>query len=95
MELAADIVQDISKFFKIMELESAVNFPQEMEAFEEVLKRVAEYNALRVRMSADMADDSQRVKVYFSLSLCLSSPSLSLLSPLGSDCSCRRFSSDD
>jgi hypothetical protein len=36
MELAADIVQDISKFFKITELESAVNFPQEMEAFEEV-----------------------------------------------------------
>jgi hypothetical protein len=89
MELAADIVQDISKFFKISELESSVNFPQEMEAFEEVtplpylvltlslpsglfsalvlsakvLKRVAEYNSLRVRMSADMADDSQRVKV--------------------------------
>ena len=36
MELAADIVQDISKFFKITELESSVNFPQEMEAFEEV-----------------------------------------------------------
>eukprot|EP00604_Paraphysomonas_vestita_P000668 CAMPEP_0174824826 /NCGR_PEP_ID=MMETSP1107-20130205/38413_1 /TAXON_ID=36770 /ORGANISM="Paraphysomonas vestita, Strain GFlagA" /LENGTH=217 /DNA_ID=CAMNT_0016054201 /DNA_START=1603 /DNA_END=2256 /DNA_ORIENTATION=- len=62
MELAGDVVQDIAKFFKITELESAVNFPQELEAFEEVLKRVAEYNALRVRMSADMADDSQRVK---------------------------------
>ena len=65
MELAGDVVQDIAKFFKITELESAVNFPQELEAFEEVLKRVAEYNSLRVRMSADMADDSQRVKVVF------------------------------
>jgi hypothetical protein len=33
MELAADIVQDISKSFQIMESESAVNFPREMEAF--------------------------------------------------------------
>jgi hypothetical protein len=41
MELAADIVQDISKFFKIMELESAVNFPQEMEAFEEVTNNIS------------------------------------------------------
>lgn len=73
MELAGDVVQDIAKFFKITELESAVNFPQELEAFEEVLKRVAEYNALRVRMSADMADDSQRVKVIvlFSFFICL------------------------
>lgn len=73
MELAGDIIQDIAKFFKITELESAVNFPQELEAFEDVLKRVAEYNSLRVRMSADMADDSQRVKVFFLLSLCFDS----------------------
>lgn len=63
MELTAEVVQDIARFFKITELESTVNFPKEMEAFEEVLKQVAEFNALRIRMSADMADDSQRVKV--------------------------------
>jgi hypothetical protein len=63
MELTAEVVQDIARFFKITELESSVNFPKEMEAFEDVLKQVAEFNALRIRMSADMADDSQRVKV--------------------------------
>ena len=63
MELTAEIVQDMAKFFKITELESQVNFPKEMTEFEEVLKQVAEFNALRVRMTADMADDSQRVKV--------------------------------
>jgi hypothetical protein len=31
----------------------------------QVLKRVAEFNSLRVKMSADMAEDSQRVKVRF------------------------------
>jgi len=62
MELAADVVQDIAKFFKISELDSFVEFPQEMEQLEDVLRRVAEFNALRIRMAADMADDSQRVK---------------------------------
>jgi len=62
MELAAEVVQDIASFFKIKELESTVNFPGEMSKFESVLKDVAEFNALRVKMSADMADDSQRVK---------------------------------
>jgi hypothetical protein len=36
MDLTADLVQDIAKFFKINELESTVNFPAEMQAFEEV-----------------------------------------------------------
>ena len=29
----------------------------------QVLKRVADYNSSRIRLAADMADDSQRVKV--------------------------------
>jgi Bardet-Biedl syndrome 2 protein len=62
MELAAEVVQDLANFFQIKELESTVNFPSEMGKFEAVLKDVAEFNALRVKMSADMADDSQRVK---------------------------------
>jgi hypothetical protein len=36
MDLTADIVQDMAKFFKINELQSTVNFPQEMIIFEEV-----------------------------------------------------------
>jgi Bardet-Biedl syndrome 2 protein len=62
MELTAEVVQDLAAFFKLRELQSTVNFPQEMSKFERVLQEVAEFNALRVKMSADMADDSQRVK---------------------------------
>lgn len=62
MDLASEVVQDLAAFFKLTELESVVNFPSEMTKFEAVLKDVAEFNSLRIRMSADMADDSQRVK---------------------------------
>jgi len=36
MELASDVVQDLSKFFKLNELESEANFPIELERFEKV-----------------------------------------------------------
>ena len=62
MELTAEVVQDLAAFFQLRELESVVNFPKEMSHFEQVLQEVAEFNALRVKMAADMADDSQRVK---------------------------------
>jgi hypothetical protein len=62
MELAGDIIQDLGKFLKIPELEAEANFPEEMIYFEDVLARVSDYNAARVRLTADMAEDSQRVK---------------------------------
>ncbi len=36
MDLGADIVQDIARFFAVTELEAEVNYPREMNAFEEV-----------------------------------------------------------
>lgn len=62
MDLASDIVQDLAKYFKISELDSIVNYPKEMSKFEEVLKRVSDYNSLRLRMTADMAEESQKIK---------------------------------
>jgi hypothetical protein len=63
MDLAGELVQDMVKYFKIDELESVTDFPQEYQKFEEVLKRVADCNAARMNLAADMADDSQRIKV--------------------------------
>jgi len=63
MELAGEVLQDMIKYFKIEELESVADFPQEYQKFEEVLKRVADCNAARMSLAADMADDSQRIKV--------------------------------
>lgn len=65
MELAGEIVQDICKFFAIEELESEAQFASEMKEFEDVLARVADLNSDRLRLTADMAEDSQRVKVNF------------------------------
>eukprot|EP01034_Spumella_vulgaris_P021413 gene21413-27443_t len=62
MELASDLVQDIARHFAIAELDSEAEFPAEFAQFEEVLKVVADCNDARIRLAADMADDSQRVK---------------------------------
>ena len=62
MDLAGDIVQDVARYFNLQELETSVNFPREMGLFEEVVKRVAELNSQRVKVVADMAEDTQHVK---------------------------------
>ena len=37
------------------ELESSANFPSEMDKFQQVLTRVDEYNAVRMKLTAEMA----------------------------------------
>ena len=44
------------------ELESVAEFPAEMEAFRAVLLRVDEFNAARLQLTAEMADQSQSAK---------------------------------
>jgi Bardet-Biedl syndrome 2 protein len=62
METAGDIVQALCSFLKVAELESEADFPAEMAAFREVLQRVDELNAVRLKMTADMADSSNLIK---------------------------------
>jgi len=62
IELAADIIQDLSKYFNWDELESEADFPSEFEKFDVILKNVAEYNSTRINLTADMAEESQRIK---------------------------------
>jgi hypothetical protein len=38
MDLAAELVQDLARYFKLEELESEADFPAELQAFEEVRK---------------------------------------------------------
>jgi Bardet-Biedl syndrome 2 protein len=63
MDICGEIVQDIARYFKIQDLNTVADFPKEFRRFEAVLANVAESNASRQRLAADMADDSQRVKV--------------------------------
>ena len=62
MELAGELVQDLCKYLALEELESAASFPGEMEDLRAVLTKVSDYNSQRLKMTADMADVSQRVK---------------------------------
>jgi len=64
METAGEIVQDLSSHIGITELESTADFPYEMEAFRNVLLKVDEYNAVRLKLSAEVADSSNVVKMY-------------------------------
>ena len=62
MELAGDVIQDMCKCLKVTELESEANFPNEMAKFGVVLRDVTEFHLSRSKLTADMADSSQRVK---------------------------------
>ncbi|GMI05389.1 hypothetical protein TrVE_jg13645 [Triparma verrucosa] len=62
MEVAATVIQDLGKYLKITELEAECNFPEEMASFSLVLNDVTEYHSTRTKLTADMADSSQRVK---------------------------------
>merc|ERR1711985_72961 len=55
-------MQDFCQFLQITELESIAHFPEEMEKFKSVLMKVDEYNAVRLKLTAEMADSSNLVK---------------------------------
>lgn len=62
MEIASEIVQDLCKFLNVTDLTSTASFPAEMAEFKEILSKVSDYNATRIRLTAEMADSSNRVK---------------------------------
>ena len=56
------MIQDLCHFLGMKELESTADFPAEMKKFEEVLVQVDEYNSIRLKLTAEMADNSNLVK---------------------------------
>jgi Bardet-Biedl syndrome 2 protein len=62
MDLAGDIFQDITNYFKLNESESQIDFPDEFAEFANVTKRIIECNSARSKLTADMADETQRIK---------------------------------
>mmetsp|Transcript_17740 Transcript_17740/g.49157 ORF Transcript_17740/g.49157 Transcript_17740/m.49157 type:complete len:729 (-) Transcript_17740:99-2285(-) len=62
IEVAGELIQDLCGFLQVAELESTASFPGEMEKFKQVLMRVDEYNAVRLKLTAEMADASNLVK---------------------------------
>lgn len=62
IEVVAEIIQNLCEYLQITELESTAHFPDEMEKFKSVLMKVDEYNAVRLKLTAEMADNSNLVK---------------------------------
>jgi len=62
IEVAGEMVHDLCAFLQVQELESTAHFPDEMEKFKHVLMRVDEYNAVRLKLTAEMADSANLVK---------------------------------
>jgi Bardet-Biedl syndrome 2 protein len=62
IEVAGEMVQDLCAFLQVNEMESTANFPEEMEKFQSVIKKVDEYNAVRLKLTAEMADSANLVK---------------------------------
>jgi len=62
IELAGEVLQDLCTTLQVVELESLAEFPQEMADFRSVLLRVDEYNATRLKLTAEMADASNMAK---------------------------------
>eukprot|EP01061_Rhynchopus_euleeides_P013005 TRINITY_DN2281_c0_g2_i1.p1 TRINITY_DN2281_c0_g2~~TRINITY_DN2281_c0_g2_i1.p1 ORF type:complete len:725 (+),score=303.54 TRINITY_DN2281_c0_g2_i1:68-2242(+) len=62
IELAGDIVQDLCAHLEIKEMKSTADFTTELEEFNKVLMKVDGYNAVRIRLTMEMADSSQMVK---------------------------------
>jgi len=59
---AAEVVQDICTSLNVPELESEASFPDESQRLKDTLDKVSAHNSIRVRLTAEMADGSSRVK---------------------------------
>lgn len=64
MEVAGDIVQDLCSIMNITDLESSADFPKEMEELKLVIKKVNDYNEVRLHLAADMAEAIRNAKVF-------------------------------
>lgn len=62
MDTAGELVNDLAQYLGLADMSSTVDFPAAMDAFKDVLSRVADQNSTRLKMNADMADSSNLVK---------------------------------
>ena len=62
MEIVADMIQDMADYLNIKDMESTVDFPEEIEKFQETIKQVDELVKTKEQLSADMADNIMLLK---------------------------------
>ncbi|OQR93679.1 bardet-Biedl syndrome 2 protein [Thraustotheca clavata] len=62
MNIAAEIIQDLCNYLQIEELSSVADFPKQMTEFRDLLVRVDDCNSIRLKLTGEMADDSNQIK---------------------------------
>ena len=62
-ELAGDLIQDFCQYSKVEEVESVCDFQTDWLRVEELMGEVDGYNEARVKMSGDMAEKTQQLKM--------------------------------
>jgi len=62
MDLVGDIVQNLSSFLGLQDLQSLAEFPDHMEELKAILVKVDELHAVRERLTAEMADHSNLIR---------------------------------
>ncbi|CAD7945052.1 unnamed protein product [Amoebophrya sp. A120] len=62
LELAAEIIEDLTQHLQVKELDAAAHFPSELEELTRILKQVEGHNATRLKLTAEIADSSNLVK---------------------------------
>ncbi|XP_078526816.1 BBSome complex member BBS2 [Lissotriton helveticus] len=62
IDLAGDIIQSLSSFLAIEELQVEADFPKYFEELKKVLLQVDEYHSVHQKLTADMADHSNLIR---------------------------------
>jgi Bardet-Biedl syndrome 2 protein len=62
MDIAADLIQDLAVYLKVSHLNCTCDFPDEFSAFQATLQSVEEFNEIRLKLTAEIADSSNVVK---------------------------------
>lgn len=62
MKIAGELTQDLAEYLQLESLESIADFPGEMRKLVQTLAEVEGYNLSRMRLTTEMADNSNLIK---------------------------------
>ncbi|XP_014663273.1 PREDICTED: Bardet-Biedl syndrome 2 protein homolog isoform X2 [Priapulus caudatus] len=62
MELAGDLIQGITSYLNIQDLQTTAEFSEEMARLKEILVKVDEFHSVRQKLTAEMADHSNIIR---------------------------------
>ncbi|KAL5007643.1 hypothetical protein ScPMuIL_016449 [Solemya velum] len=62
MDLAAEIIQSLSNFLNMEDLQVIADFPEDMEKLRQILVKVDEFHSVRQKLTAEMADHSNLIR---------------------------------